>query len=364
MCTFTILHRGTHLVHFTIKLDVSNRGFFEGLRQNTSICNLFLDGRNRNQRSPLVGGIIHEILNAYQNNNNNLTRIHVKHVDLQNGGEQILATNFRSCKNLNRIHLQRSRITDELLLSMIDALRRHPSLELLDFDRNQIGSIGCEAISSLLTDPNSNLKQVGLRSNNIDDEGVSFLVNSLVGNTKLKSLYLDDNHIDPSLTCSVFSTLLCNKSSLNGIHSSNHTLMKLNLPSNFPQQTREELETLVNFNKGKNKSYVAILKILKYHPNIDVSELFTWDGNGEQTLKSLPYLLSWFERAAKAVASFNKNFDKSTRKTSQKKTKNRKLSAIYEYAKAMPLEFVPASHKIKVVDEHGQGKKKRKRDDM
>ena len=346
-------------------LNVSNRGFFEGLKQNTSICSLTLDGHIRNQRGPLVGGIIHEILNACQDNN--LTRLRIKRINLLNGGEQILATYFRRCKNLQRIHLCRSRITDELLLPMIDVLRGHPALELLDLDRNQVGSIGCEAISSLLTDPNSKLKQIILRSNNVDDEGVNILVNSLVGNTKLKVLCLDDNHIDPSLTCSVFSNLLCNKSSLNGIHSSNHTLMKLKLPSNFPQQTREELETLVNFNKGKNKSYVAILKILKYHPNIDVNgipvkELFEWDEEGEQTLKSLPYLLSWFEIAAKAVRSFNKQFDESNREKSQRKTKNWKLSAIYEYAKAMPLEFVPTCRKA--VYEHDLGKKKRKRDDM
>jgi len=342
-------------------LDVSNRGFFEGLKQNTSICNLSLGGRIHNQRSPLVGGIIHEILNAYQDNNNNLTRIAIKHIVLQNGGEQILAANFRRCTNLRKIQLHRCRINDEQLLPMVDALRGHSSLELLDLDQNQIGSIGCEAISSLLTDPNSKLIKVVLRSNNIDDEGVNILVNSLVGNTKLKYLYLDDNHIDPSLTFSVFSNLLCNKLSLNGIHSSNHTIKKLVLPSNFPQQMEEELETLLDFNIYKNKSCVATLKILGYHPIIDVKELFEWDKEGEQTLKSLPYLLSWFERAAKAVRSLK---DKSNREKSQRKTKNWKLSAIYEYAKAMPLEFVSASHNIKVVDGHCQGKKKRKRDDM
>jgi len=105
-------------------------------------------------------------------------------------------------------------------------------------------------------------------------------------------------------------------------------------------------------------------KTLKYHPilaKIDVSELFEWGEEGEQTLKSLPYMLAWFERAANTVATLKK---KRARKSYQRKINRRELSAIYEYAKAMPLEFVSASHNIKVVDGHCQGKKKRKRDDM
>ena len=120
----------------------------------------------------------------------------------------------------------------------------------------------------------------------------------MVGNTKLQQLILADNHIDPSLTRSVFSNLICNKSNINSIFSSNHTLSQLKLPESFPQQMKEELETLVKMNANANKSKVAMMKIINNHPNIEVSELFTWDKKGEQTLKSLPYLLAWFERAA------------------------------------------------------------------
>ena len=92
-------------------------------------------------------------------------------------------------------------------------------------------------------------------------------------------------------------------------------------------------------NREANKSHVAIKKILKYHPNIDMEPLFEWnmEGDGERDLKALPYVVAWFERAGEAVAGDRNSY----------KMGERKLSAIYQFAKAMPLLFVPASHVIK-----------------
>ena len=71
--------------------------------------------------------------------------------------------------------------------------------------------------------------------------------------------------------------------------------------------------------------------------------MFEWDAEGEQTLKSLPYVISWFDRAGVAVADVREE-------------PRRKLSAIFQFSLAMPLLFVPASY-IKV------NSKKRKRED-
>ena len=72
------------------------------------------------------------------------------------------------------------------------------------------------------------------------------------------------------------------------------------------------------------------------------------EGEGERDLKALPYAVAWFNTARGAVAgneggeSYNNDA--------------KKLSAVYQFAKAMPLLFVPAPH-IK-----GENNK-RKRDD-
>ena len=54
-------------------------------------------------------------------------------------------------------------------------------------------------------------------------------------------------------------------------------------------------------NRDANKRHVAIRKILRYHPNIDMEPFFEWDleeeEEGEQTLKALPFVIDWFERA-------------------------------------------------------------------
>ena len=73
--------------------------------------------------------------------------------------------------------------------------------------------------------------------------------------------------------------------------------------------------------------------------------LFQWDAEGEQTLNALPYVIDWFERAREAIADDDE----------QHGIEERKLSAIFQFARAMPLLFVPPLTKADI--------KKRKRSD-
>ena len=144
------------------------------------------------------------------------------------------------------------------------------------------------------------------------------------------------NSIDRSVV-DIFARFLCNTSSINSIYSSNHTLEKLKL---HPVQWhwRGDLAHLLHLNRSTNKSHVAIKKILNFHPNIDMAPFFEWntEGEGERDLKALPFVIAWFERAGEAVAGDegedSYNIDK------------RKLSAIYQFAQAMPLLFVLSGH--------------------
>ena len=90
-------------------------------------------------------------------------------------------------------------------------------------------------------------------------------------------------------------------------------------------------------------------KILQHHPNIDMEPLFDWDAEeGEENLKALPYVIDWFDKARAAVADDGASYN----------IDSRKLSAVFQFAKAMPLLFVTASHIKK-----GANNKKRKRGD-
>ena len=89
-------------------------------------------------------------------------------------------------------------------------------------------------------------------------------------------------------------------------------------------------------------------KILKHHPNIDMEPHFDWDADeDEQNLKALPYVIAWFDKARAAVADDD---DESYN------IEEKKLSAIFQFAKSMPLLFVPTSDIKKDVN------KKRKRE--
>ena len=69
-----------------LPLGVTNRGFYNGLKSNSSISNLelYYDGLH------IAGGVGHEILKVYQENNNRLTDLSITHANLQNGGIVLL----------------------------------------------------------------------------------------------------------------------------------------------------------------------------------------------------------------------------------------------------------------------------------
>ena len=302
-----------------IPLGVADRGFYDGLQRNSSISNLRLYCGNLN----IAGGRVQEILQAYQENNSQLTYLSIQSADLQSGGENIIGDSLRSCRNLQKVYLYNCNITDEQLLPIVDAIRGHCMLEDLGLDSNNIGNAGCNAIATLLEDPNSNIRVLNLAQNNIDNEGTTTIANSLINNDKLQKLNLYSNPIDQIIQ-EVFSNILCNVANINSLYASNHTLRTLTLRARQGQQLR----SLLRLNEDTNKSHVAIRKILHHYPNIDMEPLFQWDAEGEQTLKALPHIMNWFERAKVAVADDDEEYGIEQR-----------LSAIFQFARAMPLLF-------------------------
>ena len=61
-----------------------------------------------------------------------------------------------------------------------------------------------------------------------------------------------------------------------------------------------------------------------------------WDTEGEQTLNALPYIIGWFDRAMAATDDEENYIIVDTRK----------LTAIHQFAKAMPLLIAPHSSVI------------------
>ena len=295
------------------------------------------------------------ILRAYWQNNN-LIRLNIKSVGLC-GGEEV--ETLRRCTNLRGIKLQNCSLTGEQLMPMIEAIRENSSLTVLDLSGNMIGDVGCRALATVLGDPNCNLHTLVVRNNDdMSVNGGNVLINSLANNTKLKKLILVDRYdtLHKKLLHEV-TRLVCNSSSISSTFCSNHTLTSLLADSIYsPWSTTyvhndKYLSNLLSLNGGTNKCHVAIKKILQHNHVIDMAPLFQLDSEDEWSLKLLPYAIAWFERARKAVSN-----DIFLPPQTKRELRTRKLAAIYQFAHAMPMLFVPATH-TKVED------KKRKRED-
>ena len=111
-------------------------------------------------------------------------------------------------------------------MPIVDALRGRTTLEELSFRSNRIGNTGCEALATLLADPNCNLRDINLYNNDFDQS-------------------VED----------IFLRSLCNKTSISDTYSSNHTLYQLLFLRH--QGDSNQLADLLNLNKNTNKSHVA-----------------------------------------------------------------------------------------------------------
>jgi len=327
-------------------LIITSTTFFDGLKGNISIDHLIIkDG------ALMEHGAGSDILRAYQENNNHLKALSILQTDIQqNQGYNIITTTLQCCTNLKEINLFGCNITVNQLVPMVEVMRGLRSLVELYLNNNNIGNAGCEALATLLNDPNCNLQEIQISHNRIDIEGANAIVNSLINNTKLRKLHLTVNNTDRHQAAMNFYTLLCNRSSINSIYSSNHTLhyMSIYFYSQLNDSMRHDFSQLQCMNKVANKSYVAAKKILRYHPIIDMEPLFILGlEDDERNLKALPYIIDWFDKASAAVNdeedSSVSSGDSSDSEEEDYHVEEKRLSAIFQFARAMPLHFVPST---------------------
>ena len=362
--------KSDHLTHLHVKLSSIPTGnnLLDGIKHNSSFQNLsIVSGPGHHQTAsissalPSRGNIMpttvrtigcKELLVAYSyhrsRKNRYLMRLNIEGTSMANGGDRAVASFLRLSTNLFKISLTRCNISDKQLKIMVEAMRGLCRLSQIDLSINQIGNSGCVALATLLEDPHSNVSTLDVMENDIGNVGATTLFNSLSNNTKLRELYLRSNPINPNEMNSSLSKLLCNKSTINDTYLSNHTLEVFSPQStDFSQQHSQSF--LLDLNKKRNISWVAMIKILQFNGNINMEPFFEWnmEGEGERDLKALPYIIAWFNKAGEMAASEGLQCYRIER---------RKLSAIYQFAKVMPMLFVPASL-IKA------NEKKRKRDE-
>ena len=233
--------------------------------------------------------------------------------------------------NIRFLNLSKNYFRNEDAMIIINSLAKNNSLQGLQLRTNNINDECAIGIANSLA-INNNLQGLDLDGNDISTEGVIAIAKSLANNKSLRVIELMKNQVFDYVIMDTFSAIVCNTASIHHVHSSNHTLKYVGVrdEDHWPEAAQwHPLDNQLKLNKGTNKGHNAMKKILLYHPDFDIEKLYRWDSEGEQNLKALPYLLSWFERAEEAVA------DDDARRKYQ--IEDRKLSAVYQFARYMPL---------------------------
>jgi Ran GTPase-activating protein (RanGAP) involved in mRNA processing and transport len=214
------------------------------------------------------------------------------------------------------LELDDNAIGDEGMELLVTGLSSSASLNGLRLANNGITSIGIEALSNVLKSPNSQLSHLGLNFNSFGDNGANILASSLANNVSLKSIDLFRCNITDE-GWKAFANLICDSSSVNKTHLSNHTLFALGIGKsrNHSSLFTRDVTPFLNYNIEGAKEKVAVKKIIKAHQNISMHPFFEWD------LKVLPVAVKW-----------------ST-------IQQRKLSAIYQFIRGMPLLYIKGCSK-------------------
>ena len=224
-----------------------------------------------------------------------------------------LALNMTTfCTNITKLTFERIGNMDEVLPKLDVLLPELSQLSTLYVGRSIIGSAGWSALSSLLRNPSCAIKKLHLRNVRyapiMGDENILKIANALKYNKSLQHLTLTWHTEGPSgeeLAESVLaeiSNAVCDTSSSDSIHSSNHTLFTINfMEFRVPKLTlpptlqiamtlNELLSVGQRWSRVEPGGLLTTKIVLLSHVN-DVKPLLVYD------LKMLPILQNWFSRA-------------------------------------------------------------------
>jgi len=208
-----------------------------------------------------------------------------------------------STLSLEELCLSGNLIDDNGATSIANASASLCSLKVLRLSCNRfISPVGLRAISTLLQQPNSCLSELNVYVNDsaVNDEEVVNFANLLVGNLHLKSLYLGQyshtNTLPSNLTSRGWDALantLCNRSCIESIYDSNHTLESVLYSNNDPCLPPDLASFLIMNENYDNKFEVARQKIIQYH-------FLNGEDNTEEFLGMelgvIPHALGWTGR--------------------------------------------------------------------
>jgi len=196
----------------------------------------------------------------------------------------------QSCSPLHTLNLGGNTIGDEQITSLVDAINALGSLRDLNLRNTCISSSGWVKFFNLRR-PDSVLETLEklntmslIDGDKLNDEAMVAFANALRGNTSFKVLDYRSYGVTEEVGLAALSKALCDKSSIESVCNSNHTLiggfrLKYHKVQNIP--------ALIKLNEGENKNEVIRQKVFRYYYS-ESNNLHEVTNMGEEIL---PYLL-------------------------------------------------------------------------
>ena len=185
--------------------------------------------------------------------------------------------------------LAECQITDAFIPAIVGVLYKCPRLKRVDLRANYIEDGGCNGLASLLQNNDIKLNHLNLCHNLIGDEGAQILADALTNNNSLKRLHLNYNRPISQRGWSAFERVLCNCSSIDTIHQSNHSLVRIwwTASDQYNMGLSDNLQSFLQMNRGGNEQKKIGKKLIHYHlrGNFNLSQFLEMD------LKLLPFVL-------------------------------------------------------------------------
>ena len=144
-------------------------------------------------------------------------------------------------------------------------------MKSLELSENSINADGCRELAKLLQGEDDTLRELDLKDNAIDDEGVEILTNALQNNTSLKTLDLKGNGIS-SRGKMMLLKLVNDISSIEATLQSNHTLRNIYIVPFLQDdqiQGHIKMATMVNSRNIRNPEAAGKAKVLQFQLHSD-----------------------------------------------------------------------------------------------
>jgi len=144
----------------------------------------------------------------------------------------------------------------------------------------------CEGLANIIRNDLSKLEIINLDGNELNDECVSVLCQSLKHNTSVRTIHLDDNEITDD-GWKLFETLVFDESSIESVYLSNHTLKVV---YGHPRQALINSQTA--YGASGDKKVISYL-VLEHLATIGV-DCFDIQPFVDYDVEIMPYVLSHF----------------------------------------------------------------------